>query len=136
MVLSAIIVSMIFLALFLIQKQIEANKDENVYDQTLLMNVLDHHLYKCQDIEIKNQTVFFKYPQQTQQILFANDKVLLNKIDTLNVYAQIVNVNYDKDTGLLNDMQIKIGNEYILLYKKPNFSKSYLLNHKFIDFNY
>ncbi len=138
MALSIIIISLIFMALFLIQKQIESNKEEQVYDQTLLMNIIDHHLYECQDIVLKDQSIFFEYPHATQKIKFSGEMIYLNDIDSLRVNGFIDSVSVDNITGLLKyfHLVIRIGKDDIVLHKKTNFSNSNIMNNKFIDFTY
>lgn len=138
MALSTIIVSLIFMALFLIQKQIQSNKESYIYDQSLLMSVIDHHLFECQHVYIEKQTIHFEYPQKKQTIKFSENVTILNNSDTLPIQAQIIDSKSDPITRLVNSFQlrIKIGNDQLIIYKESNLSNSNILNNKQIDFSY
>ena len=138
MALSIIIISMIFLALFLIQKQIEANKDHEVYDQALFLNILDHHLFECEDVDIVGQTMYFNYAEGAKKISLSEQYVYLSENDSLKINAKVQSVKKDEVTGLLDHFQLamRIRNEQVLLYKKADFSSAYILNNKYINFEY
>lgn len=138
MALSIIIISMISLALYLIQKQIEANKETNIYDYCVFNEVLDNHLFFCEQIRIDNQTIQFSYPDLVHTLEFKEEYVILDSTDSLMISGQIVNVENNINNQLIEriDINLELGNKSIIVYKTPNYNNAFLLNHKFIDFGY
>lgn len=126
------------MALFLVQKQIQHNKESFIYDQSLFMKVLDHHLFECHSIEIDKQTIRFNYPQKKFQIDFTEQGTILNTTDTLQIEARIIDFKVDERSNIVEhfNMEMHIRNQALTLLKKPAYSNAKKINSQFIDFSF
>ena len=138
MALSVIIISMISLALFLIQKQIEQNNEDKVYDYIQLMSVIDANLQKGKYVDVTDHQLNFIYDKSSLNIKFLYGKSIINDSDTLNVYSIINAINKDKLSGQLESFELKINinNDSINILKRPSYSNSYIINNKVLDLEY